>query len=651
MKNVLRSILTIVFASIVFLVSCKNDDGSDAVVNTPPSQVTNINAEVITETARVLISWDASSDDQGDEIRYNVIINNNTMETKLSTTSVEVDVSSFLSIAGKQSLAAKGVEVTLEIEIKAYDTSDSFSNASVTKNLFINRSPTDFSFEDIVFNTDTYDELNVVWNPATDADGDTLTYTVYLNDMLLVERYEIPIGEEFGSLQYTEDFLALSDAPITVKIVVTDGSGEIKEISQSFDFKATDVDLGTLETFYEDEVQFNILETELDGQIGYSFILTDQISYSITNNVNAMMQIKDANNTILSANNILTGVLEPGRYELIVLGEAGLASSGSVTFDLTKFFPNDVQLGELTLPFTQDFSINETSPEQMQGISLVFTETIDLALEFDESQTGIAYTLYNEDGVQVTPPIRAEYRRYDQVYLWENLSEGAYRLVVVAEPDLTEPVVFTVEAGDFQASDQYLGVLENPEMIQFRYEETFDPDGEVRFYFTIDEPIGIFVGYFLGSTYAVDLVAADGTEYARTWQESIPAGDYYVRYAGYMLARTPSPSADFSIAVRHKNQTDQDLGVISSNLTVPGPVAEPDLKIAYTFKLETVNGAWLVAHSNNIMEIYDEQGVLVSSRRTFFIEDNTQSFTVVLSVEGLPRRNGGFGALSFVIRK
>ena len=334
MRKLLYSLYTL--AIVVFFFSCKSDDNGvgDVEMNVAPSQVTNITAEVIINTAVVIISWDAATDADGDEVLYDITINEEEVQTKLSDTAIEVDVSQFLSISGKQSTIVKGLEVTLEIAIKAYDAENSFSTASVTRTLLINRQPSDFAFAEVIFDTDGYTQLDISWFPATDADGDTLVYTVYLNDIVLVENFEIPTGEEFGSFQYAENFLALSNAPLTVKVVVTDGSGETKEISQSFDFKATDVVLGALEATYNEDIQFNISELEADHRVGYKFSLEESTRYTIANNENVMMQLKNAQNTTLASGNTLEGVLEPGEYELILISNS-LGQDLEGTFSLT----------------------------------------------------------------------------------------------------------------------------------------------------------------------------------------------------------------------------------------------------------------------------------------------------------------------------
>lgn len=330
MRKILYPLFTLTV--VLFFFSCKSDDNDE--INVAPSQVTNISAEVITNTATVTVSWDAATDADGDEVLYDITINEEAVMTKLSDTAAEVDVSRFLSPSGKQPTTTKGLEVTLVIAIKAYDASNSSSTAAVTKTLFVNRQPSDFAFEEIVFDTDSYTQLDISWVPATDADGDTLAYTVYLNDILIVENYEIPAGEEFGSVQYIEDFLALSYAPITVKVIVNDGSGETKEIGQSFDFKATDVVLGAIEATYNEEIQFNISELEADNRVGYKFSLEESTKYTISNNDNITIQLKNAQNTTLESGNDFEGILEPGEYELILISNS-MGQDLQGTFSLT----------------------------------------------------------------------------------------------------------------------------------------------------------------------------------------------------------------------------------------------------------------------------------------------------------------------------
>lgn len=529
MKNVFRSFFTC--ALILLLICCKSDDGSNTVVNSPPSQATNISASSITNTARILITWNAAVDENGDDVRYDVIINKELVKTNLSATSTEVDVSQFLSVSGKElALIGKGVEVTLEIEIKAYDPSNSFSNASITETLLINRAPTDFAFENIVFNMDSYDQLSIIWIPATDADDDVLTYAAYLNDIPLVEEYQIPLGTQYGTVIYTENFYSLSSSEMIIRVVVSDSAGETNEISQSFDFKQTDVALGALEAPYTEEVQFNVLESEPDNRVGYVFTVTEQTNYAISNSANATMQIKDATNTTISSNTTLEGVLEPGDYSLIVFGNGSADSSGAITFNLTSSSSTDVDLGVVVIPSENSYDLSWEG-EQDNTINYYFEITNYTGYGVVTGYSILSVNLYNENGELVQS--NSNGMQYEEIVYLAELPIGKYKLELIGGGLQQLNLVFS----SANYSDQELGVLEVNTNIDITYtSEMTEFDSEVVYSFETAEITSFSMpSAKFEPVYTFVLVGNDGisygdyVSYGRLVADNLPAGNYELK--------------------------------------------------------------------------------------------------------------------------
>ena len=587
--------------ALFFFFSCKSDDGvSDFVVNTPPSQVSNIKAEVIPKTALVQISWDAATDENGDEVRYDIIINKELAKTNLTATMSEVDITQFLSTK-KQSRLAKGIEVTLELEIKAYDPSSSFSNTSITKTLQINRLPADFAFENIVFNTDSYNELNILWKPSSDPDGDTLMYSVYMNDITLVENYQIPEGEQFGSLDYTEDFLSLSNAPITIKIVVTDSSGETKEISESFDFKATDVVLGELNTPYNEELQFVVTETELDSVVGYHFMVIETTNFALSNSVNAIMQIKDDSNNIIFSDTSLEGVLEPGNYSLIIFGSRGVNTSGSIAFDLRSSSATDVNLGVVTVPSDNRYDLNFEGEED-NTINYYFEVTELTGYEF---QTTMITNLYDQNDNLIQTTVESN----TDIFFGEELALGNYRLEIIKPDYFGNTSQFRLQFSNVFLTDQNLGILENNAYHTISHVvERDELDAEVVFSFETDEITSFWMRRTDNFRYSFSLFDGNGILIGNSAQDifaiDLPIGQYLIKlnFDRYTAGAISNFSAVFLL--QESTYTDEDWGVISVPFSggyrnSAEPKFDPDLKVVYTFETTEITPNWNYRTSDN----------------------------------------------------
>lgn len=107
--------------SIIVFSACEKDE----VPEQPPTEVSNIDVVVI-EGTKVQIRWTESEDPNGDAIHYDVVVNNFLIDSHAIGNSVEYDISSLLNKPSKKELS-KGVNVNLNIKIKAYDTNNNVS--------------------------------------------------------------------------------------------------------------------------------------------------------------------------------------------------------------------------------------------------------------------------------------------------------------------------------------------------------------------------------------------------------------------------------------------------------------------------------------------------------------------------------------------
>ena len=646
----MKTVLQILILTAFLLVSCKNDEEPSIPVNTPPSQVSNIIAEVIPNTATVAISWNAAIDDQGDQVRYDVIINKELVKTNLTGTSTEIDVSEFITITGKGMREGKGLEVELEIEIKAYDPSNSFSNTSVTKTFFINRQPSDFAFESINFNTDSFAQLDVSWRPASDPDGDTLSYTVYLNDIVLIADYQIPEGENFGILSYTESFLEFSTSEIVLKVVVTDTSGESKEISESYNFKATDIDLGALDT-YNEEFSFSIPVTEADHRIGYSFNVSEQTNYNINNSSGVLMQIKDAQNRTIVESSSLSGVLEPGSYTLVLIGKATETSSGTITLALGNSTSTDVDLGAVVVPSNEIYELTFENEED-NTINYYFEVT-----EFTGYQISATFisNLYDENGTLVHTNLNSNTNQF----LGEEIPYGKYRLEVI-KPNSYGIFTSTIQFvfADVTLTNQDLGKPTNNQYHTISYEANeFELDRKVAFHFETEEITSLWINPLLSVHDDIELLDSDGNSigenlrYGFLQAIDLPVGEYKLVYEFGLGG--PILDFEYEFLLQQSTFTDEDWGIISTPFSsgyfsYPERKFDPDLKVVYTFETTEVAPRWYYFSSDNsgdLVYFTDEDGNEVPQNATGPAGSETPAGTDLppgkYKIEVIDRRGAG----------
>ncbi len=350
---------------LIFSVSCKKDDDQG---NVPPTSVTNIDVEVI-EGTRVSINWEPSTDPNNDEVSYDVIVNDKIVASKTTDVYIEFDTSEFIqtintlenqATRSKKIPENKASSLELVIKITAYDQNSGVSDeVEVKRNVFVNRAPSNFEILRVDFDNSDNSGIQIDWMPASDIDGDILTYSLYLNDVPMVEDYVLNSDNEIGTYYFDQSFYEYINGDMTIRIIANDRFGGIAEISETYNFRATDTDLGELSIPYDATIDFSITEEEQDARIGYAFEITETTGYFFNVDSNIYLTLFDAEGNSISSNfgTLVDNELSAGTYYLEISNyydQEGVIS-GLLYFSLDEYTTTDVNMGTLTLPFSADY--------------------------------------------------------------------------------------------------------------------------------------------------------------------------------------------------------------------------------------------------------------------------------------------------------
>ncbi len=473
-----------IFLSVLFcliLISCSKDEQQ---TNLPPSKVGDIEAEVVDGTT-VKLSWNSASDPEKDQVFYNVVVNRNIISTRLSQTSIEFDVASYLEAnKSEENISSRGIGLELVINITALDTENNISEESEVKRyIFINRKPGEFEFININFDFYNYNYVNVEWSQASDIDGDILSYNVYLNNDILVEDYIIGDNSQTntGHINVKYDYSMLLNKDITIKVIANDRSGGEREIMQTYNFKATDVKLGSLNLPYQETQTYLFKDDEIDNKIGYMFTLTETTGISITdwsNNVYFTLTDID-NNYISSGKKINVSTLPAGSYYLEVEKNYKV-TIGSFVLTLRNSLETDINLGTLSLPYTNDIDLTSlnTEPdgkikysfEMNSSTSYVVNTNSNIAIELLDDNNKVMNSNYNNSltGFITTP--------------------GLYHIVVSnkSPKEITESLNISFNPSNNISHNENLGNIETPYVELFNYDTTTSTTKRSRINFNIN---------------------------------------------------------------------------------------------------------------------------------------------------------------------
>ncbi|WP_025743731.1 hypothetical protein [Aquimarina pacifica] len=399
----------------LLLGSCSNDDNGNQ-ANIPPSEVTNIQAEIINETM-VRVYWDSSIDTNEDELSYDIIINDKMQGTKVDQTSIEFDASEFILTDkmndGQKSIHqenfAKSTQLQLKIEIMAYDGKGGVSErAEAIRSVTLNRPPTEFEFTAINFDIDTYNWIEVYWSGASDSDGDEISYDVFFNDIAISTNYKIKSYDNIGKVYYNKNFEDNLTEQISIRIVAKDESGGESEIEERFDFTKSEVNLGELAVPFRKNIPFIDTKNGSNQKKIYSFSVSSFGDYSISSDTEATLTLKDQDGTILISNeNEIPGENLSNDDEIYVypdttyyLEVTNFSSSGNITFGINDTYGGNKDLGILEAPFEYSFEYI-VGYEGDDSIEYKFEtlETIDYTFT---AQGEAILALYNSNGENIT---------------------------------------------------------------------------------------------------------------------------------------------------------------------------------------------------------------------------------------------------------
>ena len=629
----------------VLIVSCGDDD--DAIGNLPPMEVTNIEAQV-TEGTLVRISWNESEDINNDELSYDVVVNGRVAADRTTELSLIYDVSDLIDDNSKKS--QKGLSLELTINIKAYDTNGGVSEESeVKRNVFVNRNPGEFEFSTINFDFSNYNWLEVSWYPAIDEDDDILSYDVYLNDLIIKEDYIIGSDDYdgLGSVYYNNNYAQYIDEEIIIKVVANDRDGGITEISKSFDFRGTDIELGMLALPYNNALDYTINEDEVDRKIGYVFEIDENIGYVIRSDEYAQLRLSDdQGNYIAGSSQRISGEsLSPGTYYLEV-GDyySNTTLSGTVTFILKDPKESDVNLNTLSIPYEEviNFDIQNNEPDNRIGYTFEITEDTGFSVFSD---IDVSFELKDANGYFIT----SGYRRASL----ETIQAGTYYLEVYHYYyNNVEPGSFTLVLNDPNETDIDLGVLNTP------YSNSMDftvarnePDGKIKLLFEINESVGYYFDTQIGAY--MNLYDSNNnyinSGYRDIYGENLNPGAYYLEIENQNYNDI---SGIISMILSNSNESDVDLGVLSTPYDQSfdfNTTNEVDRKIRYQFTVEAqVSYAFQIVNESydDYIYLYDSNGNYLNGSDYYEINGSLAPGSYYIEVSGYSNQTG-FGTLLF----
>jgi hypothetical protein len=590
--------------SIFLLISC----GEDEVPEQPPTEVSNIDV-VVVEGTMVRIRWKESEDPNGDDIYYDIVVNNFLVDERAVGDYIEYDIKPLLNKSFRKE-SSKGTNINLNIKIKAYDTKNNVSDTTeANRNIFVNRDPGNFEFVSINFDTYSFNGLEVVWSPAPDEDGDSVTYNVYLNNLLIKENYTIDSNSYngLGSVYYGQSFYSYLEEEIVIKVVADDNSGGQNEITRSYNFRATDLDLGALQVPSESAIDFAITTNETDNRIGYNFSIAENTGLSLMSQSGVEFYLRDenGNNVISGYNRIFIESLSSGSYYLEIFNYSGGNRSGSFLLNLRDSKETDVNLNQLSVPYEGVHSFNASSePDNYVGFLFSLTETTGLFI--NEASSNNYYVLLDGNGNSIRDG-------YNGLFV-NPIEAGNYELRVYNGQNSTSN--FTLMLQDPTLTDVDLGSLAIPYLENYTFFiEANEPDNVIAYKFSVTETTGIVINSNSQNYYK--LLDGNGnyiyTGYNIIKYASLPPGDYKIE----VEKNGSNATGDFSLALQHMDYTDADLGFINTlpytaSLDTNILNSEPDSSIFYKIEVDQEMDYNFFTNSDVYVTFYDQNKNYIS---------------------------------------
>ena len=311
-------------------------------------------------------------------------------------------------------------------------------------------------------------------------------------------------ANQFGYAYYYTNYSDFAEGEIVIKVIAKDTSGEEKEISRSYKFKETDIDLGVLSLPYNGSLEYFIDSNEPDERISIEFTITEEQGYLFSVDTDYLSLILKNNNTYLANGSpkINGGGLAPGTYSLELINNyyTNNDASGTLNILIKNATETDIDLGKLDTPSEGSFNY-DLSNEIDQRINFLFQT--DQSSGFIFANTGyLDFALYDMNGNFYISNYSSYYG-----FRGSDLPPGSYRLELYSYYGNQQGQI-NYEFKDAKVSDQDLGVLlaKSANEISFVFDN--EPDFKMAYNFQITEKTGY--SFFANTDVQLTLLDTNG---------------------------------------------------------------------------------------------------------------------------------------------
>src|SRR5690606_25406156 len=241
------------------------------------------------------------------------------------------------------------------------------------------------------------------------------------------------------------------------------------------DAQETDVELGLLAIPHFDEYNLELSLDEPDNSVVYSFEINEETGFSFSTSFSTTLRLKNTNDDILfeSLHGIIANeTLSSGAYYLEIINiNSDISYNGILNFALRDPGESDVDLGVLTIPYTEQFNfeIPVSEPDNSIGYSFEINEETSFSISGSSYAT---LRLKDSDNDII--------KESSGNSTGESLAVGSYYLEVINNSDtnsLTVDLILNFVQGTINTSDIELGPITLPYDETFSYSIAEEDDG------------------------------------------------------------------------------------------------------------------------------------------------------------------------------